>query len=278
MTDFKVRCYHQDSEENMIGAEVIIYDGEDKIDTITIVDKTKLDELTTKLDSLDSTYVDMGELVDILTNGSENHTINATLLNGFQSDAFLKKTDRNTYSFHPTSHTSQNGEYGIASKTEYGHIKIIDNVSSERYKDGEALSAHQGYELNNKLSDLQDIIFKSSLRILIGRYSDKKGEYGTRIQVPPSGDGIYARILCEHPNFDYESLKLFIDFNNVQYEFNTNQSEANRKLYLDNNGSVISGRLGVDQPSGSQFLVTAFVKHDGDIVYPATTIKRVEVL
>lgn len=53
MTDFKVRCYHEDSTGNVIGAEVIIYDKDDVVDDILLVDKTKFDELSGKLNTLD---------------------------------------------------------------------------------------------------------------------------------------------------------------------------------------------------------------------------------
>ena len=156
MTDFKVRCYHEDSEGNVIGAEVVIYSGGDVIDEIVLVDKTKINELSEKLNQLDTTYVDNGELKEVLTNSNENNMINATLLNGLASDKFLKKDDRNSYQFSPGPHASNSTLYGAGTKEEYGHVKIVDNLNHDTYHDGEALSAKQGYMLDDKIDVLQD--------------------------------------------------------------------------------------------------------------------------
>lgn len=275
--EFIVRCYHNDGDDNVIGAEVVVYDGDDEISKIILTDETKLNELARKLDNLDSTYVDVQELQDILINSGQSHAINASLFNGMASDVFLKKSDITTYSFRPASHASTSTAYGVGNTNEFGHVKIIDDTTHERYIAGEALSAHQGYELNRRLSTIESNSLKSSLRVLVGRYSDKKGEYGTRIQVPPSGDGIYARILCDVPGFDYTKLTVFIDFNGTSYEFSSSQGAANRKIYPDENNTAITGRLGVNQPLGSDFIVSVFAKYNDD-VYPATAIKRVGVV
>lgn len=152
MVDFKVRCYHEDSQNNVIGAEVIIYDGDDVVDDILLVDKTKFDELSGKLNTLDNTYVDKDELEGYLQNYAENNVINATLLNGLASDKFLKKADINSYQFNPGSHASNSSTYGAGTIDEYGHVKLVDNLNRENYRAGEALSSHQGYELNQRLT------------------------------------------------------------------------------------------------------------------------------
>ena len=36
-------------------------------------------------------------------------------------------------------------------KNTYGHVKLIDDLTKNTYTDGDALSAHQGYELNQKI-------------------------------------------------------------------------------------------------------------------------------
>lgn len=151
MVEFKLRCYHNDSNDKIIGAEVVIYDGTDVVDTITIVDQTKLDELTEKLNNLDDTYIDREELIDILKNTSQDTIINASTFNGLASDKFLKVSDATTRVFKPAPHASTKNEYGLGSVTEHGHVKTVDNLTRERNVAGEALSAHQGYELNQRL-------------------------------------------------------------------------------------------------------------------------------
>ena len=155
MTEFKVRCYKTNSTGDSIGAEVVIYDGEDVIDKITLVDQTRLDELTSKLDNLDSTYISVRELKDILTNSLRKNTINATLFNGITSDKFLKIENIPNYTYTPKSHSSTTAEYGLGTNSVYGHVKTIDNLNSETFRNGEALSAKQGYVLDEKITDLK---------------------------------------------------------------------------------------------------------------------------
>ncbi|WNY26181.1 hypothetical protein [Methanolapillus millepedarum] len=56
-------------------------------------------------------------------------------------------------SFSPRSHQSADNRYGLGTKTMFGHVKTIDAVTSSSYTDGEALSAKQGYDLNQKIEN-----------------------------------------------------------------------------------------------------------------------------
>ena len=58
----------------------------------------------------------------------------------------------------PTNHASSSTGYGIGSSSNYGHVKIIDNLNTSNSTNGEALSAHQGYELNSKIENLNHIV------------------------------------------------------------------------------------------------------------------------
>ena len=154
MTEFRVRCYKTNSTGDSIGAEIVIYDGDDKIDTITLTDQTAIDEINSRLDNLDSTYIDAAELKDILKNSSKNNVINATLLNGLASDKFLKTDQIGNYTFNPKAHATTTAEYGLGNKTNYGHVKTVDNLNSETFRNGESLSARQGYLLNERINQL----------------------------------------------------------------------------------------------------------------------------
>lgn len=57
----------------------------------------------------------------------------------------------------PTSHASSATTYGQASPTNYGHAKVINNLTQSSYAQGEALSAYQGYLLNNAVNGLIQI-------------------------------------------------------------------------------------------------------------------------
>ena len=58
----------------------------------------------------------------------------------------------------PTSHASSATTYGVATSSSYGHAKVIDNLTTNSVNNGYALHAHQGYLLNNRLEDVEDII------------------------------------------------------------------------------------------------------------------------
>lgn len=50
----------------------------------------------------------------------------------------------------PTSHASSSTTYGVATASNYGHTKVINNLTTSSNNDGEALSAYQGKILNDK--------------------------------------------------------------------------------------------------------------------------------
>ena len=56
----------------------------------------------------------------------------------------------------PINHASPATGYGLGTSANYGHVKIIDNLTSSTVTDGEALSAHQGYELDTRVTALEN--------------------------------------------------------------------------------------------------------------------------
>lgn len=66
-------------------------------------------------------------------------------------------TEFNKVSFTDTvgyKHDSTSTTYGAGSKTNYGHIKLVDDLEHSTYADGEALAASVGYKLKNLIGDL----------------------------------------------------------------------------------------------------------------------------
>ena len=51
-------------------------------------------------------------------------------------------------------HDSTSTTYGTGSKTNYGHVKLVDDLEHSTYVDGEALAASVGYKLKNLIGDL----------------------------------------------------------------------------------------------------------------------------
>ena len=155
---FETKIYNYTEDEKVIGAEVIIYNEEgDKIKSITVVDENQIQALEEALESIDSRYVLSTELTEILENEGETTEINATLLNGYQGDSFLLRDERDTLSFKPKSHSSSGTEYGAASTSNYGHVKLRDDLTASNYNSAEALSSHQGKVLNDSINALSTI-------------------------------------------------------------------------------------------------------------------------
>ncbi len=55
----------------------------------------------------------------------------------------------------PKDHASGSNTYGIGTDTKYGHLKVVDNLTTTASTTGTALSANQGRVLNEKISALQ---------------------------------------------------------------------------------------------------------------------------
>lgn len=145
---------------------------------------------------------------------------------------------------------------------------------------------------NFSIDNLNQRVLRSSFRILIGRWYDKGGEFGSRLQLystnPSHGvsNGIYARVISDDPNFDYRKVNLYIDFNNRQYHFNYANTEENRRIVDSgtytpfSNGpsykSAMTTMLGVNQPKGTNHMVYVIARY-GEDAFPTYAMKRVEI-
>ena len=174
MVNYKTRVFCEPEDGDSLGAEVRIYgeDGE-KIDTILITTESQYQQLATRIENIDDTYIDINELQNLLGD-TENNTlnINATTLGGFGSDSFAKlnHTELHQGVFAPVAHDSTSETYGLGSSTKYGHVKTIDNLTTATNISGEALSAHQGKVLNEAIASVRNELLTWS--------TQKVSEYG----------------------------------------------------------------------------------------------------
>lgn len=53
----------------------------------------------------------------------------------------------------PTSHASSASTYGLGTTANYGHVKTVNGLTTSSHSNGLALSAYQGYVLNNKFAN-----------------------------------------------------------------------------------------------------------------------------
>lgn len=265
---FETKVYNYTADEKVIGAEVTIYnEAGDKIKSIVITDETQLQELEEALEQIDNTYVQYNALNEILTNNDESNTINATRLNGHQGDTFVLREElaNNNITAKPKSHSSTTTEYGPGTPTQYGHVKIRDDLNASTYVSGEALSSHQGQVLDNRVDLLEGSQLRNSLRIKVGRWNEGDGEDDPELRiVAGSGNGIYAKLYCDDPTFNKVGRNIFFIINGIPY---IRTSEANGK----------TGKMNINLSAGD-YPIIVFTRGSGDDVYPAVDMKVLRVV
>lgn len=102
----------------------------------------------------------------LLTKLRNINTAITNIING--TTIVAKATDANTLdgndstAYSPTSHASTGTTYGVGTTANYGHCKTINNLTQSSHVDGTALSAYQGYVLNNLLNSYRPTPLKIS--------------------------------------------------------------------------------------------------------------------
>lgn len=267
--EFETNVTSIDDEGHIIGADVNFYDDSGNIvHRVVICEEQQLQELSDKVDNLDTSYVKPDELISILENTAENTVINATKLNDLNSGSFALR-DHTHNNFAEKDHASSSNNYGLGDSSKYGHVKTRNNLTATSFISGEALSAYQGALLNNRVSnlensqsDLSEKYYRNSMRIKMGRWSDSQGEDSARIQLG-QGDGVYAKLYCDKPDYNFANKEVVLVINNIPYTRTT-----------DNNGKT--GKLNINLSSGT-YLVNAFIR-GYDSVNPASDMKIIEVI
>lgn len=201
---FQVRVFHEQNNE-VYGAEVVLFDSKDVIETILITDNVKLESFNRLVENMEKCYVpytqddldnlniyknlatgeisesdeeykfmswsklhDKQDLKTILENNisisdekeesytNDNYTIiNATHLNGFASDDFVKKGE-SVGNYLQESHALR-----VASTNTLGHVLIVDNLNEYQLDGGRVLSANQGRVLKENINSLDSKINNS---------------------------------------------------------------------------------------------------------------------
>lgn len=210
----KYKC-NVDGSQNEAGITITVTDGS-VIESFTVSDATKLNEIIQQIKQFDDKYVDSDELRSTLKNDSTSPiTINATTLNGLSSDKYAKISDITGFSTVPTNHSSETTTYGTGNETRYGHVKISDNP--DKNDANTALSTKGAKTIQDKVSELGTASAKNSLRIFIGRNRTDNGEQNSRIFIN-KGEKIYARVVCNVTGYDYTESPVFLLINGVAYE------------------------------------------------------------
>ena len=152
MVNYKVRAFYE-KDSGSVGADVVIYsDTGDVIDTILVTTQGQYNQLISRLDGIDDTYMDLNELKEVLKNtGDSLIEINATKFNGYGINDFSRYNHKHDDLYAPLSHAKNTVDHGVGTGDKYGHNKVVDNCLSSQFNAGESLSANQGRVLNEKI-------------------------------------------------------------------------------------------------------------------------------
>lgn len=226
----------------------IYEDSGDLIDEIEIADATRLQELEDALSVIDNTYVKYSNLLNIIANIDESVDINASTLNGLEGSSFLTRSQADSMSFTPKPHSSMAQLYGTGSTSQFGHVRLRDNLTSSGYVNGEALTGRQGYVLNNKIINVENRVKKNDVKILIGRTFDdtRNDEQSIELSLSyQSGDGVYAVLDCDDSSWSVSGRRVYFYINGVSYTRDT-----------DYRG--FTSDLSINLPRGT-YLITAMI-------------------
>ncbi len=167
---------------------------------------------------------------------------NAEKLGGQSSSYYATKSDLDIYATKteldakaPKSHASTSTTYGAGSTTDYGHVKLANNLTTTSTT-GYALAANQGKILNEKITALATEINTPPALTDVTPDGTKIGNAawtGTgwvctaqntkyAVKDTPSADIKNFNRFCLKPannSFDWRSWTPFFEYNDVKYEF-----------------------------------------------------------
>jgi len=137
-----------------------LYDNSEELEGIANALQTSIDNIvaggTIPLDhsSADTIYglgdADEYGHVMVVNNLTEGAYADGKVLSAYQGKALKDTIDGKA----PISHANAAATYGVGTAANYGHIKTVDNLTTDAYADGQALSPHQGYVLDQKITNL----------------------------------------------------------------------------------------------------------------------------
>lgn len=140
---------------------------------ISLADKADITQIMNNFTIIENLGITANEveairktLADSIATNASNITSNATAISGKA----------------PTSHASTATTYGVGNQSNYGHCKIVDNLTATAYAAGEALGAYQGKLLNDKITTLNNSL---------GGLAKKKYSIGTAAPSGGSNGDIY---------------------------------------------------------------------------------------
>lgn len=140
----------------------------------------------------------------------------------------------------PKSHSSTEIEYGVGTENSYGHCRVMNNLTTDSFTSGQALSAYQGYLLNDKIENLTTNL--SQLNGLTIQLID-----GLSCTQSGSNTG-YADITLSS-EFKDDNYMIFVDTNN----YDINSSLSSNVKYAISNKTTTGFRITLHIENGHTF-------------------------
>ncbi|MDO5849326.1 MAG: hypothetical protein Q4P18_07310 [Methanobrevibacter sp.] len=219
MSEIQAKVVMKKNNGAIVSADLLLYNDEsDVVKKITIVESEVLEDLQETVEGFETSHVSVEQLESILENTNETTIINATKLRGLESDEIALKSEmeERLSSFEVPYHADSTSKYGIGSTGMYGHVKVKNDLNSNTFVNGEALSAYQGKVLNEKVVNLQNAVNNSVDDNVIGSNSvsanknDCTGtvkyhaiDFGSKIGVFVEVSGLYMRTSGKNVNIYY---------------------------------------------------------------------------
>jgi len=181
----EIGIYAQDPDG---GSDILVFYG-NAGDTADYIEPSSSATMTEKMIDIEM-YID-----DIATITA---TIDSSLVYATQDDLANLQIQLNDKA--PTSHKSTTNIYGLGNDTYYGHTKVFNSLDRSTYAEGEALSAYQGYLLDQKFATylplaggtLTGNIFAVNNKInfsTTGNIEWKENGYGDKFRIIPNFGG-----------------------------------------------------------------------------------------
>ena len=150
----------------------------------------------------------------------------------------------------PMDHASSEDTYGLGNTSEYGHIKLIDNLNASFLEDGEALSAHQGKVLKEHIDNNKQYY----IRIGTTSNSIASDPYNIPCQ---RGNSFWIYVNDGYGN--PATGKVYVEINGVLKTYSLSDGKANQSISSTFNlGDYIINVHYVDTSTGRYLASAAF--------------------
>ena len=180
-----------------------------------------------------------GTLGYIGMSGNPDEGLNRYSANTQTKYVILDNSNFETYC-PPKSHSSTGSEYGVGTENSYGHCRVMNNVTTNSFTNGQALSAYQGKILNDKIENLTTNLSQLSglnIQLINGLHCTQSG----------SNTG-YADVTLSS-GFKDTSYMVFVDTNN----YDINSSLSNNVKYAISNKTNTGFRITLHVENGHTF-------------------------